>query len=86
MKSLLTASLATLALGLTACSEPEIDGEPVDPTFEGQGDQSSSVGAGAMTGAIDGGEAGADGLPEGAQRGGPEDVANQQVPEREELE
>jgi|GEM_PF-2566769 len=51
-------------------------------TFEGAGDTTSSVGAGALTGAIDGGAAGDDGLPvESAGRGGPEDAANLPIPE-----
>lgn len=87
MKSLLTTGLATAALALSACgAEPQMDTDEVDPTFEGEGDMSSSVGAGALTDAIDGGEAGADGLPEGAAPGGPEDAANMQVPEPEEME
>ena len=51
-------------------------------TFEGAGDTTSSVGAGALTGAIDGGKAGDDGLPvESAGRGGPEDAAGVPTPE-----
>jgi len=87
MKKLLAASLATATLALTACgAEPQVDTDEVDPTFEGEGDMSSSVGAGALTDAIDGGEAGADGLPAGAAPGSPEDAANMQVPEPEEME
>ena len=51
-------------------------------TFEGAGDTTSSVGAGALTGAIDGGSAGDDGLPvASAGRGGPEDAAGIPTPE-----
>jgi len=51
-------------------------------TFKGAGDTTSSVGAGALTGAIDGGSAGDDGLPvESAGRGGPEDAAGMPTPE-----
>jgi hypothetical protein len=54
-------------------------------TFEGAGDTTSSVGAGALTGAIDGGEAGDDGLPAAsAGRGGPEDAAGMPTPQTSE--
>ena len=92
----LAVSTFTLA-ACNSSAETEADGqEPVaslpvedtttDPamgsTFEGAGDTTSSVGAGALTGAIDGGKAGDDGLPvDSAGRGGPEDAAGIPTPE-----
>ena len=88
-----TLSLAACGTGAETSAEGQ---EPVaalpaedtttDPamgsTFEGAGDTTSSVGAGALTGAIDGGSAGDDGLPVGsAGRGGPEDAAGMPTPE-----
>ena len=78
------AETAAEGQGPTASLPPE--DTTTDPemssTFEGAGDTTSSVGAGALTGAIDGGRAGDDGLPvESAGRGGPEDAAGIPTPE-----
>ena len=78
------------ALALSACGDNEEEAEPaaeataleagvgsadMSPTLEGQGDMSSAAGAGAATAAMDGGEAGADGLPPvGQGEGGPADA------------
>ena len=62
MKRLLTATLATATLALTACgAEPEVDEAEVDPTFEGAGDLTSDAGAGADTGAMEAAQNGGDG-------------------------
>ena len=90
-KQLLTPSLIGAALALAACGSPEEppagegpanvlpDEDTTDAdamsTFEGAGDTTSAAGAGATTGAMDGGRAGDDGLPtDDAARGGPEDA------------
>lgn len=91
MKTLLTPCLIGAALTLAACGNPNDatvdesamnalpDEQTTDPdtmsTFEGAGDTTSAAGAGATTGAMDGGRAGDDGLPShDAARGGAEDA------------
>ena len=78
MSRILGAALACVFSALAACSDAETEppqGEDeasldagtsaadMSPTLEGEGDMSSAAGAGADTGAMDGGRAGDDGEP-----------------------
>ena len=85
------AALLCAAFALTACGANEdeaeqaaaedtaleagVGGADMSATLEGQGDMSSAAGAGAATAAMDGGEAGEDGVPPaGEGEGGPADA------------
>ena len=97
MNKLLAAALVGATFALQGCGSERDAAEPAaedtasldagtgaadfSPTLEGSGDMSSAAGAGADTGAMDGGRAGEDGEPpvdEG--EGGPSDTLNGEQP------